>query len=250
VLRVKELVADGVGPVSLSVSRGEIVGLVGLIGAGHEQVGRAVFGLLRPRGGSLELEGRPLAPGRIGQAVRRRIGFVSSKRGEDSLAPTLTVRENLYLNPSLDGGRELRLVSPRRERARANALIGTFGVQPQSCGERLVTGLSGGNQQKVVLARWLESPRALLVLEEPTMGVDVGAKAEIYDLLARFAANGTAAVVVSSDFEEVTRICDRALVFSRGRVIAEIGREGLSVERLTSLALAEPGDARPAEAAA
>jgi ribose transport system ATP-binding protein len=250
VLRVDKLVADGVGPVSLSVNRGEIVGLVGLIGAGHEQVGRVVFGLLRSRRGSLELEGKPLAPGRTRQAVRRRIGFVSSRRGEESLAPTLTVRENLYLNPSLDGGRELRLVSRRRERARANALIRTFGVQPQSCGERLVTGLSGGNQQKVVLARWLESPRAMLVLEEPTMGVDVGAKVEIYDLLARSAVNGTAVLVVSSDFEEVTRICDRALVFSRGRVIAEIGRGALSVERLTSLALADPEDARQAGTAA
>jgi ribose transport system ATP-binding protein len=237
VLELEDVVVERVGPVSLTVREGEIVGLVGLLGAGHEQIGRVVFGLLSPASGTVRLRGERLERGRIGAAIGRRVGFVSSKRAEESLAPTLTVRENLFLNPRLAGGRELRPVWPRAERAQAARAMEAFSVRPAGSADRVVTGLSGGNQQKVVLARWLRERRVLLVLEEPTMGVDVGAKLEIYGLLDASARQGTSVLVVSSDFEEVTRVCDRALVFSGGRVVAGIPRAELSVGRLTALAL-------------
>ncbi len=162
------------------------------------------------------------------------IGFVSSKRGEESLAANMAVRENLFLNPTLTGHPLLRLMRPRDERAAAAGLIGRFSIRPND-GERPAATLSGGNQQKVVVARWLAAKVRLLILEEPTIGVDVGSKAEIYALLQQALASGMAVLLISSDFEEIERICHRALVFNRGRISAEVARADLSTPLLTML---------------
>jgi ribose transport system ATP-binding protein len=141
------------------------------------------------------------------------------------------VRENLFPRPR---GWWLR---PRAERRRAAAVLERFDIRPRET-ERSVATLSGGNQQKVILARWIELGSRLLVLEEPTIGVDVGARAEIYAMLARGLAEGRAALLVSSDFEEVAGLARRAFVFDRGRVVAELSGEGLSQQSLTRLASA------------
>ena len=174
----------------------------------------------------------------------RRIGFVSSKRGEESLAPNLTVRENLFINPVITGGRVLP-PSVRPEQARCLRVLHRFSVRPPEP-ERVIATLSGGNQQKVVVARWLEAGSRLLVLEEPTFGVDVGSKAEIYQLLQQALDGGLAVLLISSDFEEVAGICHRALIFDRGRVAAELARAELSLAHLT--ALAAGGDEKRIEA--
>jgi ribose transport system ATP-binding protein len=243
-LDVEGLVAGDTGPVSFQVARGEIVGLVGLRGAGHDVVGRAVFGDTAMTSGSMQFDGQPLGIHTPGDAIRRRIGFVSSKRGEESMARSMTLRENLFMNPVTGGIGLLQPISPAAEQARSSEVLQRFSVRP-SDPERVIATLSGGNQQKVILARWMEAGSRLLVLEEPTFGVDVGSKADIYRLLDEGLANGLAVLLISSDFEEVAGICHRALIFNRGRVVAELQRNELSLARLTALASgAEEGKTR------
>jgi ribose transport system ATP-binding protein len=244
VLRVDGLVAGPAGPVSFTVAAGEVLGLVGLRGAGHHAIGRAIFGERAASHGRLILEDREINPADPAEAMSERIGFVSSRRAEESLAANMSVRENVYMNPVATGKRVLQIVSRRGEFADAKAVLARYGVNPRDP-ERPVATLSGGNQQKVVLSRWMEAKVRLLVLEEPTIGVDVGSKAEIYRLLQQSMMEGLAVILVSSDFEEVERLCHRALVFSRGRVAAEIPRHALSVARLT--ADASGGDPSVAE---
>ena len=160
---------------------------------------------------------------------------MSSKRTEEGVAGSLTVRENIYPNAAMQGKSVLSVLRPRDERSRVRDVMERFDVRPRDS-EREVGTLSGGNQQKSILARWLEAESGLLILEEPTFGVDVGARAEIYRILGEYVAHGNAVLLVSSDFEEVAGISNRALVFRRGHVIAEVPRDDLSVLRLTELA--------------
>jgi ribose transport system ATP-binding protein len=233
VLAVNDLVAEHIGPVSFKVAAGEVLGLVGLRGAGHHTIGRAIFGQVPRSAGHIALDGAEVDPADPADAMRHQIGFVSSRRGEESLAANMAVRENLYVNPVATGKRVMQLISRREESADSLAVLRRFSVKPPDP-ERAVATLSGGNQQKVVVARWMEAKVRLLVLEEPTIGVDVGSKAEIYHLLQRSLIDGLAVLLISSDFEEVERICHRALVFSRGRVVSEIPREELTIARLTA----------------
>ncbi|MGI8418102.1 MAG: ATP-binding cassette domain-containing protein, partial [Nakamurella sp.] len=224
-----------VGPVSLTVRAGEILGLVGLSGAGQSEIGRAVFGALPLAGGSMKIDGRRFAPSSPADAVALGIGFVSGSRVADSTASELTVRENLYINPVALGGRPLRPTARAAENQRAQDALRAYDIRPRDP-ERPIGSLSGGNQQKAVVARWLETDSRLLILEEPTAGVDVGSKADIYRLLVGVANRRGAVLVISADFEEVIRICHRTLVFNRGRVAADIPCAGLTVAKLTQLA--------------
>ena len=147
----------------------------------------------------------------------------------------MSVRENLYMNPMAAGGGILEPIRPSAERGRCLRVLRRFSVRA-SDPERPVGNLSGGNQQKVVVARWFEAGSRLLVLEEPTFGVDVGSKAEIYQILREALGRGLAVLLISSDFEEVTGMSHRALVFDRGRVTAELTHDELSIARLTALA--------------
>ena len=235
VLSVKDLVAAEVGPISFQLLAGEILGLVGLRGAGHATVGRAVFGDVPISRGSVSLRGAPFRVKSPRNAMSRRVGFISSKRAEESLAPNMSVRENLYMNPMAAGGGILEPIRPSAERGRCLRVLRRFSVRA-SDPERPVGNLSGGNQQKVVVARWFEAGSRLLVLEEPTFGVDVGSKAEIYQILREALGRGLAVLLISSDFEEVTGMSHRALVFDRGRVTAELTHDELSIARLTALA--------------
>lgn len=229
------LVAEHVGPVSFSVAAGETLGLVGLRGAGHHTVGRAIFGHARIASGRLMLDGQPIAPSNPAEAMAGGVGFVSSRRAEEGLASNLDVRENIYLNPAASGRGVFEWIPRARELGEAQAAVRRFSIKTAGVDEPVAT-LSGGNQQKVVLARWMEASVKLLILEEPTIGVDVGAKADIYHLLQASLRKGLAVLLISSDFEEVERICHRALVFSRGQVAAEIPGYALTVAALTSAA--------------
>jgi len=246
VLAVDGAVAQAVGPVSFEVAAGETLGLVGLRGAGHHTIGRAIFGQIPLRAGHVSLDGRLVDPADPANAMHERIGFVSSRRAEESIAANMSVRENVYMNPVATGRSVLSPVWRRVERANSQRVLKRFSVKPQDP-ERIIATLSGGNQQKVVLARWMEAHVRLLVLEEPTIGVDVGSKAEIYHLLQQSLRDGLAVLLLSSDFEEVERICHRALVFSRGVVVSEIPRDELTIARLTSDA--SGGAQAPAEGA-
>ena len=224
-----------IGPVSFAVAPGELVALVGLSGAGHHAIGRALFGALKIRSGHVELDGAAIAPNTPAAGMAAGIGFVSSRRGEESIAAAMSVRENLYVNPIAHGVRPMTPVSPSRELHRAKRALSRFSVRPNDPSRPIVT-LSGGNQQKVVVARWMEARIRLLILEEPTIGVDVGSKAEVYRDLHDALRGGMAILLISSDFEEVEKIAHRALVFSRGQVVASVSRHEITVARLTSLA--------------
>jgi ribose transport system ATP-binding protein len=235
-LEVRGLSTADAGPLDLDLAGNELLGLVGLRGAGQEGVGRALFGAV-PHAGTVRLDGRTLDLSSPVAALREGVGLMARDRGEEAVAAGLGVRENLFLNPAAAGRGLLSALSPRREGRRAAQIGRTVNLRPNAP-ELPIEALSGGNQQKVVVARWLATGRRLLVAEDPTAGVDVGAKAEIYGLLARALDAGLAVVVVSTDFEEVAQICGRALVFSRGRIVAELAGAALTAEALISAASA------------
>ena len=233
---MRQLATVSAGPVSFSAFEGEVLGLVGLRGAGQEAIGRALFGA-EPSRGTVMLDGKALDLSSPQRALEQGVGLVARDRTEESVAGALSVRENMFINPFAIGRGLMSILSPSTEADRAQAIGADMGLRPNDPhlpGE----ALSGGNQQKVVVGRWLATGRTLLIAEDPTAGVDVGAKSEIYRLIAQALAQGLTVIVVSTDFEEVAHICHRALVFSRGAVVAEIVQEALTTEALIHAASA------------
>ncbi len=168
------------------------------------------------------------------------INLVGADRVGESVVPNLSVKENLFLNPLAAGLGLLSFLPPRREHHAAQDLGRRVGLRPNDPNLPIEL-LSGGNQQKVVVGRWLHLASKVYIFEDPTAGVDVGAKAEIYRLFDVALQAGAAIVIVSTDFEEVAKVCHRALVFDRGRVVAELGAADLSVENLLAAASARVG---------
>ncbi|MDX3645513.1 sugar ABC transporter ATP-binding protein [Streptomyces sp. MB09-02B] len=239
VLALDGVRTSGAGPVDLELRAGEALALVGLSGAGHTELGRALAGARPLLGGQALLDGSPYRPRTVTDAVARGVALVPGDRQREGCLPELTVRENLLANPRAGDGPTPRWIAPRRERALAAALTERFSVRPRDT-ESTITTLSGGNQQKVMIGRWLRTGLRLLVLEEPTASVDVGAKAAIHRLLDEARAEGLAVLLVSTDFEEVAGVCGRALVFVRGVVTAELSGPALTVAGLTRAASAMP----------
>jgi ribose transport system ATP-binding protein len=224
------LTVAGAGPVDFSVARSEILGLVGLRGAGQERVGRALFGAL-PHGGSILLDGAQPSLTGPAAAMQAGIGLIARDRVEESASSGLSIRENMFVNPRAVGRFFASPLSPRAEAEQARAIGFKVGLRPNDP-NLPIESLSGGNQQKVIVGRWLRIGGRVLIAEDPTAGVDVGAKAEIYRLLDRALSTGLSVVIVSTDFEEVARLCHRALVFSRGLIVAELSGAELSMDRL------------------
>ncbi|MET3381214.1 MULTISPECIES: sugar ABC transporter ATP-binding protein [Variovorax] len=235
VLQLDGAASGNAGPLSLAVHRGEVLGLVGLRGAGHEAISRAIFGREPLSAGRMRLLGNACAFTCSADAIRAGVAYVAGERLEENLAGSMTVLENLFPNAALHGDRGLAFDRPRRENDQALALIRRFDVNPPAPSAE-VQQLSGGNQQKVVLARWFHLDKPLVVLEEPTAGVDVGAKRQIYGVLRERAEAGTALVVVSTDFEEIATVCTRVLVFRDGLIAAELTGDAITVEKLLALA--------------
>jgi ribose transport system ATP-binding protein len=236
-LRLERLKIDWVGPIDCEVHAGEVLGLVGLRGAGQELVGRTLFGLEQATGGRILLDGTPIAPLTPSQAMAAGINLVWGDRTAGSIVPTLSVRENMYINPTAAGLSRFAYIAPGRESVAARELGARVGLRPNDPAMP-VEALSGGNQQKVVVGRWLHLRGRLYIFEDPTAGVDVGAKAEIYRLFNVALQAGAAIVIVSTDFEEIANVCHRALVFDRGRVVAELAARELSVNALLAAASA------------
>jgi ribose transport system ATP-binding protein len=235
-LRVANLVTETSGPVSFAAHEGEVLGLVGLRGAGHESVARALFGA-EPSTGDVQLDGKVLDMTSPEVTLQQGVGLIARDRTEESVAPSLSIRENMFLNPFAAGRSLMSILSPSAEAQRALGIGEEVGLRPNDSA-LAIEALSGGNQQKVVVGRWLATARRLLIAEDPTAGVDVGAKSEIYRLVARALDSGLTVIVVSTDFEEVAHICHRALVFSRGRIVAEIAERALDTQSLIHAASA------------
>ena len=233
------LVVDGLtlpgqlSDVSLSIRDGEIHGVFGLVGSGVEVLGRAIYGALGPLpAGRITLAGRAYRP-RTPQAGKAAgIGFVAAERKKEGIIGDLTVRENIVL-PFQDRYERGLFVSRTRETAVATRWIDILGIRTRDSEQEIRT-LSGGNQQKVCIARWLVDGVKLLILEEPTRGVDVGARREIYAQLRVLAGRGYAVLILSSDVEEVAGVSDRAIVLDRGRVVGTFGRGASPAELMAA----------------
>jgi ribose transport system ATP-binding protein len=230
-LAFRDAIAGNVGPMNFEIDRGEIVALVGLRGAGQESVGRALIGDQPVTAGEILLDGMRPDISWAGAAIASGIGFVAGDRIRDSIAHGLTVRENVFINPAATGRSVLSWQDRNSEIKETHSLGHQVGLVPNDPLAAIET-LSGGNQQKVVMARWMRIGGPVLVLEDPTAGVDVGAKAEIYRLLSKAVQGGQMVLLISTDFEEVAAICHRALVFRNGRIVAELAEGDLSIENL------------------
>jgi ribose transport system ATP-binding protein len=235
-LRVSNLATHDAGPVSFSAHQGEVLGLVGLRGAGQESIGRALFGA-ESCAGEVTLDGKPLDLSSPLMALQQGVGLIARDRTEESVALSLSIRENVFLNPLAIGRHLMSVLSPSSEADAAHAIGVEVGLRPNDP-TLPVEALSGGNQQKVVVGRWLATGRKILIAEDPTAGVDVGAKSEIYRLIVKALEAGLTVIVVSTDFEEVAHICNRALVFSRGSIVAEIYEAQLTTQSLIHAASA------------
>jgi ribose transport system ATP-binding protein len=234
-LELEGTVIGPVGPVDCRIHSGEIVGLVGLRGAGQEQIGRALFGVEVVTGGWIRIDGAAVQPGSPRLAMALGVNLVCADRVGESIIAGLSVRENFFLNPHAAGRRFPAWLSPANERVAAKRLGETVDLRPNDP-NLAIELLSGGNQQKVAIGRWLNLKSKIYVFEDPTAGVDVGSKAEIYKLFDVALKDGAAILIVSTDFEEVAKVCHRALVFSRGRVVRELHAEDLSVSNLLAAA--------------
>lgn len=235
VLEIDSLITGFVGPVSIKLHRGEILALFGLRGAGHHEVGRCLWGIEKLESGLILINGKAVRLNSPEDSIRNGIGFVSSKRHEESMAASFSVRENIYINPTIGDGKKLKLLNINNERHRCKQTIERFSIKPRD-GERIIGTLSGGNQQKVVVARWFEAGSNILILEEPTIGVDVGAKADIYNMMGESLKNGKSIILITSDREEVTRLSHRAIVFNKGGVVGEVSQEQMAGNLLSELA--------------
>jgi ribose transport system ATP-binding protein len=237
ILAARGLAAGALAPLDLDVRAGEIVGIAGLIGSGRSSLLRALFGAGPPQSGEVWIDGAPLRIGSPPDAMTAGFAYVPEDRQRDATFPDLSVGENLSLTVLGDYWRGATL-NRRRERRDSLGLLGSFLIDAESDAVPLRT-LSGGNQQKVVLARWLRRQPRLLLLDEPTQGVDVGARAEIYELVHRAVAGGAAALIASSDFEELAHLCDRVLVLRKGEAVSELRDGDLDADRIARAANAK-----------
>jgi simple sugar transport system ATP-binding protein len=216
----------GIEPFSLEIKRGEVVGLAGLLGSGRTELARLLFGADHADQGEIRIDGKPVALRTPRAAMTHDIAFSSENRKTEGLIEDLTVRENIVL--ALQAARGwTKPLSRRRQDEIVERNIKALDIRPANP-EALVRNLSGGNQQKVLLARWLITEPRLLILDEPTRGIDIGAKTEIQKLVSELAADGMAVLFVSSELDEVLRLSDRVAVLKDRRVIAQLRNESLT----------------------
>jgi L-arabinose transport system ATP-binding protein len=237
VLRVEHLTTEKVHDVSFEVRRGEVVGFAGLVGAGRTDVAKALFGEDRLLSGQVYLDDKPIRVRNPKEAIHAGIGLSPEDRKREGLVLLRSVRENITL-VILQALSRLHFVRFSEERRIVDELVGRLRIKTPTT-EQEVGKLSGGNQQKVVLARWLARTPRVLILDEPTRGIDVGAKAEIYRLINELAAQGMAVIFISSELPEVLGVSDRIIVMQNGRITGTIPASQAGEEAVLRLAMAE-----------
>ncbi|MCS5736109.1 sugar ABC transporter ATP-binding protein [Herbiconiux daphne] len=237
-------------PFDLTIGEGEVVGLAGLLGSGRTELARILGGIDRADAGTLQIEGKPTRLRTPRQAISKRIAYSSENRRSEGIIDDLTVRDNIVLALQADRG-WFRPIPKKRQEELTQSYIQALNIRPANP-DALVRNLSGGNQQKVLLARWLAIAPRLLILDEPTRGIDIGAKAEIQKLVYTLAENGMSVVFISAELEEVLRLSHRVAVLRDRRLVADIENDGLTVDALLALIAdgsvadeAPPPDAHP-----
>lgn len=224
--------------VSLSVSRGEILGLYGLVGAGRTELAKSLFGMSRPDSGKLYLDGKPLTIANPRAAISAGIGYLPEDRDEEGIILDMDVTENITLPILASCSRLLGWLNRGRERMVAGAFAEALAVKSAGLTQK-AGGLSGGNKQKVSLAKWLASKCKLLILDEPTKGIDVGAKAAVHQLVSELAQKGHAIIMISSDLPEIMGMADRVIVMHEGIVKGRFDRANMSEDKILAEALSE-----------
>ncbi len=221
--------------ISFDLRRGEILGFAGLVGAGRTEIMRAIFGLDRPLGGTIEIDGKPVAFRSPKEAVRAGMAFVSDDRKGEGLIGQLSGRENLVMTAASEGRSSIFV---RRARIRALSDRVRQKLQIRGSLDIPVVGLSGGNQQKVVIGKWLLGNPRIIIFDEPTRGIDIGAKAEVYRTIQQAAQDGAAVLLVSSELSEVMHVAHRIIVISGGRMTAEMTADEFDERKLLKAAFA------------
>jgi len=235
VLEVEGLVGSRLAEITFRANRGEVLGIAGLLGSGSTELLRALYGCYNTSGGSIRVDGQLVKPSSPGSAMALGISYVSAQRDTEAAFPDQTVRANLTV-ANLRPRRPWSVVNASAERLFADDKIAEFGISTKG-NSALMSSLSGGNQQRVVMARCLAGKPSLVLVDEPTQGVDVGARVASYAAINKAAKDGAAVIVASSDFKELAEICHRVLVLVDGRVATELKRESLTEESITETVL-------------
>lgn len=235
-VEVKGLSTPYVSDVSFTAYRGEILGFAGLVGAGRTEVMRALFGLDPIYAGSITVEGTSVRPRSPAQAQQLGFAMVPEDRKMQGILPNISVRGNITVSMLKTLLSKVGFLMENREEEIAQREIRDLNIKTPNS-DKLISQLSGGNQQKVILARWLETHPKLLILDEPTKGIDVGAKAEFYRIIAECAQQGMAVIVISSELPEVIGLSDRILVMREGRINGEVQRGDFSEETILKYAM-------------
>jgi ribose transport system ATP-binding protein len=238
VLEVRGLSRGGVlHDIDLTVHAGEVVALAGLVGSGRTEIARCIFGADHWSAGEMRMDGKPFHPRSPGDAIVAGIGFVTEDRKEQGVILPMAIRENVSM-ASLGKVSHFGFVQAAQERVEAHESVTRLRIRTPSIEQR-VGNLSGGNQQKVVLAKWLQIAPKVLILDEPTRGIDVGAKREIYQIMNELTAQGVGILMISSELPEVLGMADRILVVRDGRIVGEFSRAEATSEKVGALALAD-----------
>ena len=233
-LELRGLGGPGFESVDLDLRRGEIVGVFGLVGAGRSELARAIFGAVRTRAGDMVLDGRPYRPRSPGDALAAGVAMLSEERGRDGLILPAAILDNLTL-ASLRRLSRFGVLAQRARRKIAAEQVSELDIRPPVL-QRPVRMLSGGNQQKVVFGKWLIHGARVQILDEPTRGVDVATKVQIYQIIETLAQDGRAVLLISSDLPEIIGMSDRVVVMREGRIAGEVPRAEASEERLLAIA--------------
>lgn len=232
--------------VSFKVHSGEIVGMAGLVGSGRSETAQVIFGVLPAQSGEVFIDGKKANIKHPSDAVKQGVAYVPEDRGTQGLVREMNIRENASMAVLKDISNAF-FIDGRRERVMARDAIQQLGIRAYSA-EQITNKLSGGNQQKVVVSKWLASQPRLLIIDEPTRGIDVGAKAEIHRLMSQLAAEqGIAILMISSELPEILGMSDRVLVMRQGRIVAEFSREEATQERVGTAMMSDAGDTNPPE---
>jgi rhamnose transport system ATP-binding protein len=224
---------------------GEVVGMAGLIGSGRSELAQTLIGFAKPTSGTLEVGGRGLRPRGVRQSLSSGVGYVPEERVSQGLFMPLTVRANITL-PVIDRLTRGGLIFGRAEERFSTKALQSLNLRGKQTDA--VSALSGGNQQKVLLARWIGLAPRVLLLDEPTRGIDVGARAEIYQIIDRLTAEGVAILLISSDIQELVLLSDRVVVMRTGRLVAEFEGEELTEVNIGAAALGAHDESPTAEA--
>lgn len=228
ILAIKNLSGNGVKDISFDVKKGEILGLAGLIGAGRTELAQLLFGYEKVDSGEIILKGKKIHPGDCIEAIEAGIALVPEDRKRQGLVLEMTIRENTTM-PSLRKISRLSAINRKKEKEMSERYRENLRTKTPSI-EQKAKNLSGGNQQKVVLAKWLAMDPDILIFDEPTRGIDVGAKQEIYNIMNDLANNGKTIIMISSDMEELIGMSDRVVVLCKGRLTGVLKKEEISQE--------------------